>query len=147
MVDVTEKQVIICPDLSHLPNVAKQILSFSRDVKILLFKGDLGAGKTTLIKEICHQLRIDDVVSSPTFSIVNEYVSQIGEVVYHFDFYRIRSLEEAEDLGLGEYFFSEKLCLIEWPDRVEALLPEGFIVINIISKNDNSRTFEIRHNG
>ncbi len=147
MVDVAEKQVIKCPDLSHLPNVAKQILSASGNSKILLFKGDLGAGKTTLIKEICHQLQIEDVVSSPTFSIINEYGSQKGNIVYHFDFYRINSLKEAEDLGLGEYFFSGELCMIEWPDKVEELLPERFTEITIISNNDNSRIFEIRNNG
>ena len=91
----------------------------------------MGAGKTTLIKNLCHKMGVTDEVNSPTFAIVNEYVTEEGESVYHFDFYRIKKLEEAYDIGYENYFDSGNLCLIEWPEMIEPLLPEKYIRVEI----------------
>jgi len=147
MVDVAEKQVINCPDLSHLPDVAKSILSFVKEDKIMLFKGELGAGKTTLIKEICKLHHVIDSVSSPTFSIAVEYKTKDGETLYHFDFFRIKSLEEVQDIGVSEYFFSGNVCLVEWPEIVKPLFKGEYTEINITVENDESRIFELTRNG
>ncbi|UCE93236.1 MAG: tRNA (adenosine(37)-N6)-threonylcarbamoyltransferase complex ATPase subunit type 1 TsaE [Flavobacteriaceae bacterium] len=111
--------------------------------RILLFDGPMGSGKTTLIKEIALQLGVKDVTSSPTFSLVNEYESDSGETIYHFDFYRIESEEEAYDMGIEEYLDSDAWCFIEWPDKVENLLPLETDVIRLKINDDNSRTIEI----
>lgn len=128
-------------NLSELTNVAREILSQSKS-KILLFYGEMGAGKTTLIKEICSLLDIEDKISSPTFSLVNEYKSRQGESVYHFDFYRIEDEEEAMDIGFDEYIDSEKWCLIEWPQNIENLLPlkSSAIQIQILENGNRSLT-------
>jgi tRNA threonylcarbamoyladenosine biosynthesis protein TsaE len=128
-------------NLSELTNVAKEILSQSKS-KTLLFYGEMGAGKTTLIKEICSLLDIEDKISSPTFSLVNEYKSRQGESVYHFDFYRIEDEEEAMDIGFEEYIDSEKWCLIEWPQNIENLLPlkSSAIQIQILENGNRSLT-------
>ena len=128
-------------NLSELTNVAKEILSQSKS-KILLFYGEMGAGKTTLIKEICSLLDIEDKISSPTFSLVNEYMSRQGESVYHFDFYRIEDEEEAMDIGFEEYIDSDKWCLIEWPQNIENLLPlkSSAIQIQILENGNRALT-------
>jgi len=120
-------------DIIQLPNIAQQILSNSHH-KIILFEGEMGAGKTTLIKEIIRQMGSQDETSSPTFSIVNEYETQKGKV-FHFDFYRIKSEEEALDFGVEEYFDSGNFCFIEWPEKVKNLIPEEFHTVKIISEN------------
>jgi len=105
--------------------------------KVLAFYGQMGAGKTTLIKELCHALRVTDNVTSPTFALINEYHTADCEKVFHFDFYRIKKLEEAYDLGYDEYFDSGSLCLIEWPELVEELLPDNALRIHIeVVSND-----------
>jgi tRNA threonylcarbamoyladenosine biosynthesis protein TsaE len=104
-------------NLSDLPLVAQQLLKFAGNEKIFIFDGDMGAGKTTFIKTFCQVLGVHDVVSSPTYSIVNEYDSATGQV-YHFDFYRIKDIQEAFDLGYEEYFYGGGMCLIEWPEKV-----------------------------
>jgi tRNA threonylcarbamoyladenosine biosynthesis protein TsaE len=128
-------------NLSELTNVAREILSQSKS-KILLFYGEMGAGKTTLIKEICSLLDIEDKISSPTFSLVNEYKSRQGESVYHFDFYRIEDEEEAMDIGFEEYIDSGKWCLIEWPQNIENLLPlkSSAIQIQILENGNRALT-------
>ena len=128
-------------NLSELTNVAREILSQSKS-KILLFYGEMGAGKTTLIKEICSLLDIEDKISSPTFSLVNEYKSRQGESVYLFDFYRIEDEEEAMDIGFEEYIDSGKWCLIEWPQNIENLLPlkSSAIQIQILENGNRSLT-------
>lgn len=114
---------IIISDLSELPAAAKQLLKSFDGEKVVLFEGAMGAGKTTLIKALCRELGVIDNVSSPTFSIVNEYRTNKGEKVYHFDFYRIKSIDEAYDMGYEEYFYSKAYCFIEWPEKIGELIP------------------------
>lgn len=109
-------------DLKDLDGIAKELLDFIGDHRIICFYGDLGAGKTTFIKSLCRQLGAGDEVQSPTFSIVNEYETSGGEPVYHFDFYRLKTEEEAYDLGYEQYLFSGYFCFIEWPEKVKDLL-------------------------
>nr|WP_199157706.1 tRNA (adenosine(37)-N6)-threonylcarbamoyltransferase complex ATPase subunit type 1 TsaE [Pedobacter sp. ASV2] len=125
--------------LADLPNVANQLLDFAGNQKVFIFEGDMGAGKTTFIKIFCETLGVKDVVSSPTYSIVNEYESVNGPV-YHFDFYRIKDIQEAYDLGYEEYFYGNGICLIEWPERVEELLPDHFIKVEITIIDESQRT-------
>ena len=125
--------------LADLPNVANQLLDFAGNQKVFIFEGDMGAGKTTFIKVFCETLGVKDVVSSPTYSIVNEYESVNGPV-YHFDFYRIKDIQEAYDLGYEEYFYGNGICLIEWPERVEELLPDHFIKVEITIIDESQRT-------
>ena len=128
--------------LNQIPIVARQIIDVASD-KVLLFYGEMGVGKTTLIKEIVKQLEVDDVVSSPTFSLVNEYLSVHGETIYHFDFYRINNEEEALDMGVEEYFESNNWCLIEWPENIKNLLPLNAVNISIARNEDDSRSLVI----
>ena len=131
--------------LQEIAEVAKEVISKATN-KVLLFYGEMGVGKTTLIKEIVKQLGVLDNVSSPTFSLVNEYHSNTGEKVYHFDFYRIDNEEEAMDMGVEEYFYSGSWCLVEWPNKVENLLPLESVIITITEKNQQ-RTLELVNNG
>ena len=126
--------------LADLPVVAQQLSAFANGQKVFIFEGDMGAGKTTFIKNFCKHLGVDDVVSSPTYSIVNEYESANGSV-FHFDFYRIKDIHEAYDLGYEEYFYGGGVCLIEWPERVEELVPEKHIKIEINVLDENRRLF------
>lgn len=105
--------------------------------------GEMGSGKTTLIKAICQKLGVMDVISSPTFSLVNEYVMANGNKIFHFDFYRCNNISEAFDLGYEEYFYSGELCFIEWPEKIESLLPSIHTRINILIVNHHQRTVEI----
>lgn len=128
--------------LSELSEIAIWVLKFSPG-RVILFKGPMGSGKTTLIKEITHQLGVEHVTSSPTFSLVNEYLSKKGETIYHFDFYRIEDEEEAFDMGIEEYFDSDAWCFVEWPEKVENVLPLDSVVIHLSINQDNTRTLEI----
>ena len=114
-----------------LTEVSEYLISLRDEADIIAFYGAMGAGKTTLIKNLCHRMGVTDEVNSPTFAIVNEYVTEEGESVYHFDFYRIKKLEEAYDIGYENYFDSGNLCLIEWPEMIEPLLPEKYIRVEI----------------
>ncbi len=128
---------------SELPLVADAILQSLDGRTIVAFYGQMGAGKTTLIREIVALLGSSDVVTSPTFALVNQYSTAEGEPVYHFDFYRINRLEEAFDLGYEEYFYSGDLCLIEWSEKIGELLPEEVMTVTIHVNSESSRTFEI----
>ena len=134
------KFVVNC--VSELKDVSMSILDMIGNRNIICFYGDLGAGKTTLIKDICKHLGVLDVVSSPTFSIVNEYIWTSDKMIYHFDFFRIERIEEVFDLGYEEYFYMDSLCLIEWPDRIQSLIPSEALRINI-SKINETREIEI----
>ncbi|MBK0380197.1 tRNA (adenosine(37)-N6)-threonylcarbamoyltransferase complex ATPase subunit type 1 TsaE [Mucilaginibacter segetis] len=116
--------------IADLPAIATAIINFSRDNKIFLFYGDMGSGKTTLIKALCEKLGIPEGVTSPTFSIVNEYSGNMGPV-FHFDFYRLKNQTEALDMGYEEYFYSGNYCFIEWPEKIPDLLPEHYNTVKI----------------
>jgi tRNA threonylcarbamoyladenosine biosynthesis protein TsaE len=122
--------------LEDYPKISKKIAELSLENKVVAFKGDLGAGKTTLIKNICNFLNVIDEVHSPTFSLVNEYKTKKGDIIYHFDFYRINEIEEAYDIGFEEYLDSGNLCLIEWPEKVEELLNDGYLEIAFEIKDE-----------
>lgn len=125
--------------LQDLAGAANKLITFAGENNVIIFDGPMGAGKTTFIKEICKALGVDDVVSSPTFSIVNEYLGKANTPVYHFDFYRIKSIQEAYDIGYEEYFYSGHLCLVEWPEKIAELLPEAYIKVQITPIDEERR--------
>ena len=129
--------------LEKVPEIAKGLIK-NVSGKILLFYGEMGSGKTTLIKELVKQMGVEDLASSPTFALVNEYHSKKGEKIYHFDFYRIEDEEEAYDMGIEEYLYSDNWCLIEWPEKVENLLPLESVEIHLSIKDKDTRTIEIK---
>lgn len=126
--------------LEQLDDVAEDLLAFSSGVTVLTFIGNLGAGKTTLIKELFRQLGVEQNVQSPTFSIVNSYLLDYENELFHFDCYRLKNKEEALDFGIEEYFDSGNLCFIEWPQVIEELLPKPWVEVNIETLDDMSRT-------
>lgn len=131
--------------LQDLPSVAQWLIEIGKDYEIWLFNGEMGAGKTTLIKVICEQLGVEDEVSSPTYSIVNEYVTVNNKTVYHFDFYRIKSEEEAYDIGADEYLDSGNLCLIEWPSKISSLIPSKYLEIELSLGENNTRVLSVKY--
>lgn len=131
--------------LNELTTIAQEIIKSAQN-KVLLFNGDMGVGKTTLIKEICKVLGVKDVANSPTFSLVNEYKTSTNETVFHFDFYRIENEEEAYDMGVEDYLYSNNWCLIEWPENVKNLLPLGAVEINIMLLNNGQRNIQLKTN-
>ena len=128
-------------NLQDLPLVAEKLLTVVPD-KILLFYGEMGVGKTTLIKEIAKQLGVKGVINSPTFALVNEYEIK-NDKIYHFDFYRINKEEEAMDIGIEDYFFSNHWCFIEWPQNISSLLPTNSVKIELTKNKNESRTLNI----
>ena len=128
--------------VASLPRIAADILALCKDCKVLLFYGDMGAGKTTLINALCVSLQVVDSTSSPTYSLVNEYLTSGGETVYHFDFYRIKNEHEAFDIGVEEYFFSGNYCFIEWPEKISNLLPSKALEVHI-EVREGTRIFTI----
>lgn len=129
--------------LSELPKVAEAVLGELRGRSVVLFRGPMGAGKTTLISRIAAALGAEDTVTSPTFALVNQYEGEGGRRIYHFDFYRINNVAEALDLGYEEYFYSGDLCLVEWPEKIEPLLPEDAMTVTITVGEDEHRRFTI----
>ena len=135
---------ITISDISTIHESARQFIAAMGDRTIFAFYGKMGAGKTTFIKAICEELGVEDVITSPTFAIVNEYRSEeTSELIYHFDFYRIKKLEEVYDMGYEDYFYSGCLCFIEWPELIEDLLPEDAVRVQIEEREDGSRIVEM----
>ena len=132
------------PSISNLPQAAQSIIEHAGNNRIFLFYGDMGAGKTTLIKELCKALGTTDNISSPTFSIVNEYHTA-KDKIYHFDFYRLKDQTEALDMGYEEYFYAGAWCFIEWPEKIPDLLPEHYSNISIKVLDDGSRQVNIEN--
>jgi tRNA threonylcarbamoyladenosine biosynthesis protein TsaE len=127
-------------DLSQIRQAAREFISHMGNHTVFAFYGKMGAGKTTFIKAICEELGVEEVITSPTFAIVNEYqVSNDATVIYHFDFYRIKKLEEVYDMGYEDYFYSGSLCFIEWPELIEELLPEGTVRVTIEELEEGRR--------
>lgn len=130
--------------IEGLAEVSDYLMSLRDEADVVAFYGPMGAGKTTLIKDLCHRMGVTDEVNSPTFAIVNEYVTEEGDAVYHFDFYRIKKLEEAYDIGYENYFYSGSLCLIEWPELIDPLLPERYLRVDIqLGATDDERIIKI----
>ncbi len=129
--------------VSDLYPAASEIINFSANSRIFLFYGEMGAGKTTLIKALCECLGTNEPITSPTFSIVNEYIGAKNKI-YHFDFYRLKNQTEALDMGCEEYFYSGAYCFIEWPEKIPDLLPEHYIAIKINITGENSRQIIIK---
>ena len=126
--------------LEELPRAAKEFIAKMGDNTVFAFTGAMGAGKTTFIAALCRELGVSDDISSPTFAIVNEYRSDTtAELIYHFDCYRLEKPEEAEDMGIEDYFYSGALCLIEWPDRIADFLPDDAVEVSIEELPDGSR--------
>lgn len=128
--------------LSELPRVAEAVIEALDGRSVVLLRGGMGAGKTTLVSRIAALLGAEDAVTSPTFALVNQYEGPQCRI-YHFDFYRIDSIEEVFDLGYEEYFYSGDLCLVEWPEKIEPLIPDDAMVVRITAGDDEQRIFEI----
>ena len=128
--------------LNELPMVAQAVIDSLQGRTVVVFRAEMGAGKTTLISRIVAQLGADDTVTSPTFALVNQYEGSERRI-YHFDFYRIDRIEEVFDFGYEEYFYSGDLCLVEWPEKIEALIPDDAMVVRIEVGDDEERVFEI----
>ncbi len=126
-----------------LPEVADAVIAASSHRNVVVFRGEMGAGKTTLIREIAARLGVTDAVTSPTFALVNHYKGKGDRNIFHFDFYRINDIREAYDFGYEEYFYSGDLCLVEWPEKIEQLLPEEVVTVRITVDSEDARTFEI----
>ncbi len=126
-------------DLEHIREAAREFIEHIGDHRVFAFYGKMGAGKTTFVKAICEELGVEDVITSPTFAIINEYTTSTGTPIYHFDFYRIKKLEEVYDMGYEDYFYSGALCFIEWPELIEDVLPDDAVRVTIEEQADGSR--------
>ena len=127
--------------INNLNDAAKKILCEFNEQTIFVLQGEMGSGKTTFIKALCHCLGVEETVTSPTFALINEYKTKEGIKIYHFDFYRIKTQNEAFDFGYEEYFYSGNRCFIEWPEKIENLLPDTFVKIAITINEDQTRSF------
>jgi tRNA threonylcarbamoyladenosine biosynthesis protein TsaE len=135
--------LITVQSLSDLPEAANEIIQIIKNSKIIAVYGPLGVGKTTMIKEICRQLGVPDIVNSPTFALVNEYFTNDKKSIYHFDFYRINSVREAYDIGYEDFFYSGNICFIEWPEKIEELLTEDVLRIEMEEKESGTREIRV----
>ena len=132
---------ISTPDV--LDEVARKLLNAYPERKVFAFYGEMGAGKTTFIKALCRVLDVSDVTSSPTFGLINEYITTEGDSIYHFDFYRIENLEEVFDIGYEEYIYSGQYCFIEWPEKIESELPPETVNVSLHVADNDVRTIEV----
>lgn len=138
---------LILTNEKEVQNHLDDILDFAKETKIWLFVGEMGAGKTTTVKNICEGWDVQDEVSSPTFSIVNEYHSDKVGTIYHFDCYRIEDEDEGYEIGLEDYFYSGKLCIVEWPQKIETFIPEKYLIFNFEKVDDTTRKLTITKHG
>lgn len=135
--------IITINSLDEYPKAAREFIRFMGKGRIFAFYGKMGSGKTTFIKSICEELGVEDTINSPTFAIVNEYEDREMNTIYHFDFYRIKSIAEVYNMGYEEYFYGGAYCFMEWPELVEELLPEETIKVYIEENEDTTRTVRI----
>ena len=138
-----KEHIITIKSLEEYPAAAREFIRFMDKGKLFAFYGKMGSGKTTLIKSICEELGVTDTINSPTFAIVNEYEDRDGNTIFHFDFYRIKSIAEVYNMGYEEYLYSNAYCFMEWPELVEELLPEECIRVEIEENEDSTRTVKI----
>jgi tRNA threonylcarbamoyladenosine biosynthesis protein TsaE len=129
--------------IEELPKAATWLIEKFDGKKVIAFYGSMGAGKTTLIKEIAREMGVSKVVTSPTFALVNEYVAETGQVIYHFDLYRINKIEELYDFGYEDYFYSNHYCFVEWPEMAEELLPSDSLKVKIEDTGNNTRNIKV----
>ncbi len=134
---------ITITSLDDIREAAREFISQIGENRVFAFYGKMGAGKTTFTKAICEELGVQDAINSPTFAIVNEYEAGDGSAIYHFDFYRIKRLSEAYDIGIDDYFYSGNLCFIEWPELIEELLPENAVRVEIEELADGRRVVRV----
>ena len=130
---------LIIKNIDSINETAKEFIKLIDQDTVFAFYGNMGAGKTTFIKAICEELGVEDVINSPTFAIVNEYRSGSAELIYHFDFYRINKVEEAYDFGYEDYLYSGALCFIEWPEKIEEILPGDAVKVTIKERSEERR--------
>ena len=142
MGEASNNMKIRITSLDNIREAAKAFLAGMGTSKVVAFYGKMGAGKTTFIKAICEELGVEDVITSPTFALVNEYTDATGSPVFHFDFYRIKKLEEVYDMGYEDYFYSHNLCFLEWPELIEDILPDDAMRVSITEQEDGSRVIE-----
>lgn len=135
---------IICRTLNELPRIAGEVFDFGKDKKIWLLKGDLGAGKTTFINKVTQYMGIKDLVSSPSYALVNEYLTIEDQKVFHLDLFRLKSAFEALDIGIEEYLDSGNYCFIEWPEVIESMITDDYLDINILNAEKEIRIFNIQ---
>ena len=128
---------LVIKDIEHIREAAREFIENMGESRVFAFYGKMGAGKTTFVKAVCEELGVKDVITSPTFAIINEYEGD--ETIYHFDFYRIKKLEEVYDMGYEDYFYSGALCFIEWPELIEEILPDDAVRVSITEQADGSR--------
>jgi len=133
---------IVARTLNDLPEAAAALLGEHKASRIFALQGEMGAGKTTFIRALCKHLGSDDNVVSPTFTLINEYRGYKGEPLYHFDFYRINSISEAFDFGIEEYLTGDYFCFLEWPEKIEQIIPEEAVIVRITVEPDGSRIIE-----
>lgn len=138
-----KENIIRINGLEDYPAAAREFVKFMEHDRLFAFYGKMGSGKTTFIKSICEELGVKDAINSPTFAIVNEYETGNGDTVYHFDFYRIKSIAEVYNMGYEEYLYSDAYCFMEWPELVEEILPEECVKVEITEELDGSRTVKI----
>jgi len=136
--------VIPIPSLGEIDQVAGRFLEAMGDAKVIVFSGEMGAGKTTFIQALCRNLGVKAEVNSPTFSLVNEYFTEEGHSIFHFDLYRIEDPAELFDMGYEEYFFSGELCFIEWPEKASHLIPDGALRVEIVVGDNKSRELQFQ---
>ncbi len=130
--------------LEDINSVAKQFIELVGERRVFAMYGAMGVGKTTFVKAVCEELGVEDTINSPTFAIVNEYRTPEDKIVYHFDFYRIEDVQEAYDFGYEDYFYSKAMCFIEWPERIESILPTDVINLNFTEEEDGSRSIQVQ---
>ena len=136
--------------LKNIDDITRKIYDYlidNKDFKLVLFEGKMGAGKTTIIKNLCEKFEVIDEVTSPTFAIINEYLTVKNTPIYHFDFYRIENLQEAMNIGIEDYFFGNNYCFVEWPDVVKPILPDKYLILSIDEIDKNNRKITLNNYG
>ncbi len=138
------KEIFSIPDIDSIKKVATEFLNEYPNHKILAFRGEMGVGKTTFIKALCDALGVNDTVNSPSFAIINEYETGSGDKIYHFDFYRLKTIDEAYDMGYEDYLYSDNYCFMEWPDKIEPLLPDDRLDLFFTELGNGTRQIVVK---